>query len=305
MNRATTDMRIGFHVLIGGGLHRTIAGALERRCQTIQIFASAPVQWKTRRSDPDENAAFVQALRQYDIRPLFVHAPYLLNLASPDDELVKKSLTRLIFDMGMARDWRAEGVVLHLGSGGAGTPVEESIQRVATALKLVLRETEAPTRLILENSAGQGNIVGDTPEEFGRLIERTGRDRIGLAMDTAHCFAAGYAIHTPEGLDQYLQRLDALVGLDLLRLVHANDIRGELGSNWDRHWHIGQGSIGPAGWRTITAHPALRDLPFIMETPKGHGGGVELDLRNLRALRRFVSPELRPPLPRYRSTTTP
>lgn len=293
-------MRIGFHVLIGGGLTNTIQGALERRCQTLQIFASAPVQWKTRRSDPEENARFVADLVKYDLHPLFVHAPYLLNLASPDEALVTRSITRLIFDMRMAHEWQAEGVILHLGSGGPDTPIGAAIERVAAGLQLVLRETDGPTRLILENSAAQGNIVGDTPEEIAAVIGITGRDRLGLALDTAHAFAAGYPVHTRQGLDDLLGELDQRAGLDLLRVIHANDIRGELGSKWDRHWHIGQGSIGPAGWRVITSHEKLRHLPFIMETPKEHKTAVADDLRNLRALRRLIPPDIRPSLPRRR-----
>jgi deoxyribonuclease-4 len=293
-------MRLGFHILIGGGLHNTIQGALERRCQTLQVFASAPVQWKTRRLDPEEDARFVEDLRRFDLYPLFVHAPYLLNLASPDPALVAKSIKRLVFDLRVAHEWQAEGVILHLGSGGADTHIADAMRRVAAGLRSVLRETEGPTRLILENSAGQGNIVGDTPEELARVIELAGRERLGLCLDTAHAFAAGYALHTREGLDSLLGELDQRVGLDLLRVVHANDSWSALGSNHDRHAHIGRGKIGPAGWRIIMAHEKLRHLPFIMETPKEPATAVQDDLRNLRALRRYIPREFRPPLPRPR-----
>jgi deoxyribonuclease-4 len=291
-------MRLGFHILIGGGLQSTVQAALERRCQTLQVFASAPVQWKTRRPDPEENAQFVQARDKYDLQPLFVHAPYLLNLASPDPALIKKSIQRLSFDMRLAHEWQAEGVVLHLGSGGPDTPAGEAVKRVAAALQDVLAETEAPTRLILENSAGQGNIVGNTPEELAAVVDLTGRERLGLCLDTAHAFAAGYAVHTPEGLDALLQRIDQLLGLGLPRLVHANDVKGALGSNHDRHAHIGKGSIGADGWRVIMSHEKLQHLPFIMETPKQYDTALQDDLRNLRALRRYTPAEIRPPLPR-------
>ncbi|MEN6549609.1 MAG: deoxyribonuclease IV [Armatimonadia bacterium] len=292
-------MRIGFHVHIGGGLLQSIRHALDRRCQTMQIFASAPVQWKTRKVDLLEAEEFVAARKRFDLWPLFVHAPYLLNLATADMALLEKSVKRLIFDMQMAHLWEAEGVVLHLGSAGAGTAIEEAMERVAAALRVVLEHTEAPTKLILENSAGQGNIVGDTPEELGRVIELAGGERLALCLDTAHAFAAGYAVHTQEGLNEFLGTLDRACG-DRLALVHANDSASDLGSKWDRHWHIGQGKIGPEGWRTITSHPRLRELPFIMETPKGHGGGLGEDLANLKALRRLVAAEWRPGLPRVR-----
>jgi deoxyribonuclease-4 len=296
-------MRLGFHILIGGGLQYTIRDALLRRCQTLQIFASAPVQWQTRRADPDENAAFTADLRRYDLYPLFVHAPYLLNVASPDKALVKKSITRLVFDMRLAHDWGAEGVALHLGSGGPDTAPGDAVKRVATALKSVLQDTEAPTRLLLENSAGQGNIVGGTVAQLAEVVNLLGRERVGLCLDTAHALAAGYAVHTQTGLDALLGELDARVGLDLLRLVHANDSLGALGSNRDRHWHIGQGQIGPTGWRVIMAHQKLRHLPFIMETPKEFKTALEEDLHNLRALRRYIPREIRPGLPQKRTFT--
>ena len=293
-------MRIGFHVPTGGGLMQSIRHALDRRCQTMQIFASAPVQWKTRKVDTVEAAEFVAARKRFDLWPLFVHAPYLLNLATADAALLEKSVKRLISDMQMAHSWEAEGVVLHLGSAGAGTPIEEATERVAAALRVVLAHTEEPTKLILENSAGQGNIVGDTPEELGRVIALTGGERLGLCLDTAHAFAAGYAVNTQEGLNGLLEALERSCGTDRLALVHANDSASELGSKWDRHWHIGKGKIGAEGWRVITGHPRLRELPFIMETPKGHDGGLEDDLANLKALRRLVPAEWRPRLPRVR-----
>ncbi|MEN6304777.1 MAG: deoxyribonuclease IV, partial [Armatimonadia bacterium] len=238
-------MRIGFHVHIGGGLLQSIRHALDRRCQTMQIFASAPVQWKARKVDLLEAEEFVAARKRFDLWPLFVHAPYLLNLATADMALLEKSVKRLIFDMQMAHLWQAEGVVLHLGSAGAGTAIEEAMERVAAALRVVLEHTEAPTKLILENSAGQGNIVGDTPEELGRVIELAGGERLALCLDTAHAFAAGYAVNTQEGLNGLLEALERFCGTDRLALVHANDSASDLGSKWDRHWHIGQGKIGP------------------------------------------------------------
>lgn len=293
-------MRIGFHVMIGGGLGRCLEGALARRCQCLQIFASAPGQWKTRRSDEEENEQFVRALDRYDLRPLFVHAPYLLNLATTEEGLWRKSVERLVFDMTMARRWGAEGVVLHLGSGGAARSLEQAMERVATGLRVVRQRTEGPTKLILENAAGQGNIVGDTPEELGRVVELTGRERVGLCLDTAHAFAAGYALDRPEGLEAFLGACEAAFGLDLVSLIHANDLRSAFGSKHDRHDHIGLGSIGKPGWRTILSEPRLAHLPFIMETPKDEKTAVEDDLRNLRQLRRLIPAAVRPPLPKAR-----
>lgn len=291
-------MRLGFHVPISGGLARAVENARAVRCQCLQIFASSPGQWQPRRSDEAENEAFVQARLQHDLQPLFVHAPYLLNLATADPQLLHKSLERLVFDMQMAYRWQAEGVVLHLGSGGQDTPLERALERVATGLQWVRERTEGPTKLVLENAAGQGNLVGSTPEELGRIIKLAGRDRLGICLDTAHAFAAGYPINTPEGLDHFLKQCDAAFGLDLLSVIHANDLKSAFGSHSDRHWHIGQGSLGREGWRTLMADPRLAHLPFIMETPKGEKTALEDDLRNLRSLRSLIPRALRPPLPR-------
>jgi len=292
-------MRIGFHIPTAGGLNNVIKEALERRCQTVQIFASAPVQWKTRHFSPQECADFAAALDRFDLRPLFVHAPYLLNLASPNKTLREKSQRRLISDMHWAHAWRAVGVVLHLGSAGPRGDKKAALQRVIRALHIVLQATESPTHIILENSAGQGHTIGHSIEEIAYIIEKTETERLGLALDTAHAFAAGYPVHTQAGLDDLCAIIEQQMGLQRLLVIHANDLRGALGSRKDRHWHIGQGSIGPSGWRIILAHEKLRALPFIMETPKGLSASstLEADLRNLRSLRRYIPAELRPPLP--------
>jgi deoxyribonuclease-4 len=293
----TRTMRLGFHVPIAGGLVRCLHEARLRRCQTLQVFTSAPVQWAARTPDPEEAAVFVAGRGRAGIWPLFVHASYLLNLASPDRNLRRKSVTRLVGDLRLASLWGAEGVVLHLGSG-AETPRRDLVlRRVARGLREALERAAPPAALILENSAGQGSIVGATPEELGEVVHLAGGERLGLCLDTAHAFAAGFAVHEPDGLQELLDRLDAACG-PRLRLIHANDSLGGLGSHRDRHWHIGQGAIGPQGWRTIMASPRLCDLPFIMETPKNPKTALEEDWRNLQALRRYIPAEARPPLPR-------
>jgi deoxyribonuclease-4 len=290
-------VRIGFHVPLKGGLLNALQEARRRRCTTFQLFASAPVQWALRPVDPAEDAALVRERLAHDLAPLFIHAPYLLNLASSDAALRDKSRLRLAGDLQRANDWQAAGVVLHLGSAGPEVSPRQARRRVSTALRQVLAATDPPATLILENCAGQGNIVGASPEELGEIIDLAGGERLQVCLDTAHAFAAGFALHTPEGLDELLERCERAFGCQHLALVHANDSLGALGSNRDRHAQIGQGHIGLAGWRVIMSEPRLQELPFIMETPKTPGQELADDLHNLRVLRRAIPKEWRPLLP--------
>lgn len=269
-----------------------------RRCQSLQVFTSAPVQWAGRAFTAAESEAFVAARLAADIVPLFIHAPYLLNLATADRALRSRSLARLITDLRTADQWQAAGVVLHLGSGGPEATPPQARRRVASALREARERSGANALLLLENSAGQGRIVGASPDELGDIMAQAAAPGLGVCLDTAHAFAAGHAIHEPAGLTDFLARLDAACGPTALQVVHANDSLGAFGSHRDRHWHIGQGEIGPRGWRCLMGHARLQGLPFIMETPKEHGTELQEDLRNLKALRGYVPRAWRPPLPR-------
>ncbi len=292
-------MRLGFHVSIGGGMRRALQAALQRRCQTVQVFSAAPSAWVRRKPDPDEDAAFVLACQHADIRPVFVHAPYLLNLASADGGLWRRSVSVLAQELDIAGHWRAAGVVVHLGSAGDQS-IAAGMKRVSKAIRQARSRSQEPSRIILENCAGQGNSVGYTMSQIGEIISAVGRERIGVCVDTAHAFAAGYAVNTSEGLNEMIDEAEAAFGLDLVQLIHLNDSKSHLGSRVDRHEHIGRGCIGPDGFRVILSEPRLRHLPFIMETPKTPGDDLADDLANLRRLRRIIPREIRPPLPRLR-----
>ncbi len=289
-------MRIGFHVSIGGGMHRALEAARQRRCQTMQVFSAAPSTWMRRKSNPEEDAAFVAGCQQADIRPVFTHAPYLLNLASADRNLWQKGVSVLAQELNIANRWQALGVVLHLGSAGGQDPVK-GLKRVIKAIRQARDRTDGPSLVILENCAGQGSVVGRTMAEIGEIIAEATPERIGVCLDTAHAFAAGYAINTPDGLDEMLQEAESAFGLDLVKLIHLNDSRSALGSRVDRHEDIGRGHIGREGFQVIFSEPRLRHLPFIMETPKIPGDDLADDLSNLRRVRRIIPKDLRPPLP--------
>lgn len=288
-------MRIGFHVPIAGGWRRTLQRAIERRCTTLQVFTSAPVQWAQVPLHPVEAPWFAEALRALDIAPLFVHAIYLLNLATEDRELWERSRRHLRTELRRAHTLGAAGVVVHLGSTGDAGTEAAGLKRVARAVDFALGDAPGDCRVLLENCSGQGALIGSTPQALGEVMTLSRHpDRLAVCLDTAHAFARGYALHTPDGLGALLDECDRAFGLDRLVLIHANDSLGALGSRRDRHGHIGHGEIGRAGFANVLNHPALAHLPFIMETPSEQ----DWDARNLRAIRRLIRPANRPALPR-------
>ncbi|HCU36788.1 MAG TPA: endonuclease [Armatimonadetes bacterium] len=289
-------VRIGFHVSVGGGLLKALREAQLRRCQTIQVFSAAPSVWKRRTHDDAEDRAFVEGCAAAAISPIFIHAPYLLNLASGDMALWEQSIEVLRHELDAADRWRAEGVVVHLGSAGED-PVEAGMERVVQALNRAREGSCDKARIILENSAGQGNSVGHTLEQIGQIIEQAGADGLGVCIDTAHAFAAGYDLRTVQGLSAMLGQAEEVFGLPMLRLVHLNDSKSTLGSRVDRHEHIGRGQIGREGFRAVLSHPLLAEMPFIMETPKRVKHELEDDLTNLRRVRKLIPIAMRPPLP--------
>lgn len=287
-------MRLGFHVSIAGGLDKCIQRAIIRRCTALQMFSGAPVQWARPGFTDAEAAAFADGLAERDIAPHFVHAKYLLNVSSPDAELREKSVADLCTEVEIARKLRAGGVVTHLGSVGAHGAIEDGIARVARAVDAACEAVPDGPPVILENSAGQGNIVGAEFEELAAIIAMTRYpERVRCCIDTAHAFGAGIPLHTEEGLEEALALIDATFGIDRLALLHVNDSKVPFASGRDRHWHIGRGEIGREAMTRIVNHPRLVHLPFIMETP-----GTEADdVTNMRRIRRLIRPENRPPLP--------
>jgi deoxyribonuclease-4 len=292
-------VRIGFHIPTAGGLHRALHRALERRCETLQIFVGAPVQWKSPRPARAAAEGWRLGLTAHDLSPLFVHASYLVNLASADRSLWLRSIRRLARDLRHADLLGAAAVVTHLGSPG---PAGERslgwcVRRIASAIDAALEATTGPVRVLLENSASMGSAIGSCYGHLGEILALSEqRDRLGVCLDTAHSFAAGYAWHLPEGLDRALDEADHAFGLQRLELLHVNDSKTPFGSHVDRHWHIGQGHIGPSGFRAIVNHPRLRQLPMVMETPEA---SLEADMRNHLALRRCIDPALRSPLRKW------
>lgn len=275
-------MRVGVHVPIAGGLGKALVWAQQSGCTTIQIFSRSPRGGAAPVRSAEELERFDAQLRQLDITPLAVHAPYIINLASPDEAMWAQSARLYLDEYRRVAQLKARYLVTHVGSH-RGSGEAAGIARVARALTDTLEAGTPAAMILLENTAGSGQGLGYSFEHLAAMREQTpARAHVGICLDTAHLFAAGYPIHTADGLEETLERFDRLVGLEHLKLIHLNDSKVPLASRVDRHWHIGQGQIGLAAFGRIINHPSLRGLPFILETPKS---ALEDDQRNLSVVR--------------------
>jgi len=277
-------MRFGFHLPIRYGVAKVPALARKLGCKTVQLFSRSPRMWRPTMQSEEALAAMREGLCALGVAPVALHTIYLVNLASPDKKLWEMSLDALAEELRRAPLFGAQFVVTHLGSAG-GDSLAAGLKRAARAVRRALDCCDAHVRLLLENSAGSGNIVGARFAELAEVFALADDPRLGLCFDTAHAFASGYNVASATGLRETLAEIDREIGLARLLLVHLNDSKAPLGSRIDRHAHIGQGEIGPTGLGRIVCHPRLRRLPFIMETPIDHPGD---DLRNMRRLRAIV-----------------
>jgi deoxyribonuclease-4 len=258
-------MRFGFHVSISGGFRKVIARAVQRECETIQIFSRNPRAWKYRPLNEDDLMVFVQEAKEHDIQPIFVHMPYLVNLASADRGLFERSVKSLIEGLGRSARIEAPFLIMHVGSS---PDPDQGLKQMVKGIDQALSKISNEVMLLLENTAGGGGELGHDFSQLRTILDGIGhRKRTGIVLDTAHAFAAGYDLQTRDAVNRTISELDRFVGLDRLYLIHLNDSKTGCGSRSDRHWHIAKGMIGP-GMSHILRHPALRHLPFIMETPR-------------------------------------
>lgn len=277
-------MPIGAQISSSGGLARVVERAHTIGAECVQVFLSAPRQWRDPRHTPEEARRFVEQARAARLGPNFAHAAYLINLAATDPLLHARSIAALRLCSQVAGRCGLAGVVVHVGSS-KGQPIVEAERLVVTAIEQVL-DAGGGAPLLLENSAGSGNTLGAKFSQIGALFEALGRDsRLALCLDTAHAFASGYELRTDAGLDQALDEIHRHVGLDRLRLIHANDSRTPLGSAIDRHENVGLGQLGEAAFERLLAQPALARLPWVLEVPGFDGKGP--DARSVLGLKRL------------------
>jgi deoxyribonuclease IV len=259
-------MLIGAHVSTGGGLTNAIQRGVERGCESIQIFHQSPRMWRPTQYGPADFAAFREAMDASPIEAVIIHAVYLINCATKDKELRKKSLTSLTHALRIGDGIGAAGVVLHPGAQ-KGEPHGPSMKRAGKVIAEALKESDS-CRLLLEQTAGHKGLLGRDFDETARLIELAGSaERLGLCLDSCHLFVQGYDITDEARLGAVLDEADAKVGLERLGAVHVNDANAPLGSCRDRHANIGQGEMGKRGLSAFLSEPRFEGLPATLETP--------------------------------------
>ncbi|MBI2165260.1 MAG: deoxyribonuclease IV [Chloroflexi bacterium] len=282
-------MRLGAHVSTAGGLEKAVDRALAMGAEAIQVFGSSPQSWAFREVPEAQVEAFREKLTTSGVHPVFLHAIYLVNLGSPAAENLSKSVQALVNYTVLAGRIGARGVIFHAGSHrGAG--YEGIFKQTVQAIESVLAASPAGVELLMENSAGMGQHIGSRFQEIGQIIKAVGSERLKVCLDTEHAFAAGYNVADRQGIQEAMAEFDREIGLDRLVAVHANDAKVPLGSGVDRHENIGEGHIGEAGFEVIMAHPAFRDVPFLLEVPGVDGGGPDKpNLDRLKAIRARLS----------------
>lgn len=279
-------MLLGVHVSGHGKIYDSLDCAERLSCNTMQIFARSPQRWRDNFLSSADIEEFKRRQALFKINPVFLHISYLINLASPNPKLYQASIDAYIEDILEAQALGADYIVTHMGSHKE-TSEDAGIKRLIDALNTIIARTKAGrVGILLENTAGAGSWLGYKFSHHSRIIAAIkDKERIGLCLDTAHAYLAGYDIAKEDGLENTLDEIDALAGLGLVKLIHLNDARGQLGSKHDRHDHIGKGSIGMAGMGRIINHPRLRDIPFILETPKDTDSDDAMNLNSVRKLR--------------------
>jgi deoxyribonuclease-4 len=285
--------RIGFHAPIKGGLHEALIVARDTGCDTVQIFSRNPRGWMAKPLTVADVSLFLKTRRATKISPVVIHCNYLVNLAAADEAMLQKSRDSFREEVERAILLGADYLVVHPGSA-RGSCEAEGIRTCSQSIKSAVRLLDmGKLRILLENTAGQGECIGHRFEHLREIIDACPKVPLGVCFDTAHAFTAGYDIREEDGLEALMDKLKTTVGTRNVRAIHFNDSRAPYNSRVDRHWHIGEGHIGTDALRRVAQHPKLAHAAFILETPYDD---PRADLKNLNMLRSFVENGSRAPI---------
>lgn len=279
---------LGAHVSSAGGVENAPGRAAELGSVHLQLFTKQASRWAEREVPPEQASAFREAREAHGIRAAAAHDSYLINLATPDAALFARSLESFRMELRRCNALGLEFLVTHPGNA-TDNDRDRGLEQNAAAIELALHLEGGDTMVLLEHTAGTGTALGSSFEELRRIIDAvasTERDRIGVCLDTCHLWAAGYDIVS--AYDDVVERLDAIVGLERVRLFHLNDSKTGLGSARDRHAHIGAGCIGLEGFRNLLNDARFAAVPKLLETPKDDDA-LAADRRNLAVLRSLRS----------------
>ncbi len=280
-------MLFGAHESIAGGVFNAVERGHKATCDTIQMFNKSNNQWRAKKLDPKEIDKFFEAIETTGVTVALSHTSYLINIASPDDSLGEKSRRSLRKEMQRCNLLKIPNLVMHPGSH-VGSGEETGMARIVENINRMFDDLSGnDVTLLLESTAGQGSNLGYRFEQLAQMIDGIeDKDHMGVCLDTCHIFAAGYPLTDPTEYKGTIKQFDDVVGLDLLKVIHMNDSKKEFGSRKDRHEHIGKGYIGLEGFRNIVNDRRLKNVPMILETPKGDD--LAEDIENLAVLRGLV-----------------
>lgn len=281
---------LGAHMSIAGGHHHAVQAARVLDCGALQLFTKNANQWNAKPLLDEDVKLFRQALRGSGIRFPLAHDSYLINLASPDETLYRRSIEAFVIELERAERLGLSYLVTHPGAH-MGMGEEAGLTRISAALDEVHRRCAGfKVKVLLETTAGQGSCLGHRFEHLAAVINQVAEPkRLDVCLDTCHVFAAGYALAPEAEYKKTMQAFDTIVGVKRLKAFHLNDSRKPLGSRVDRHAHIGKGCLGIEPFRLLLNDPRFRDHPMVLETPKEEGDIADMDSVNLATLRGLIT----------------
>ncbi len=270
---------------ISGGVYKAPEKARELTCDCMQIFSKNQMQWRSKLISDEDAERFRKALKEQEIQETVIHDSYLINLGSPDRDLLQKSRDAFLDEMSRARKLGVRYLIFHPGAH-VGSGEKEGLTRIAESLDWARKEFDSyDVELLLEITAGQGSVLGQTFEQLAKIIDGMEDPKAtGICFDTCHAFAAGYDVKSEEGYEETMAKLEDVIGIDQLKAVHLNDSKGKRGERKDRHEQIGEGHIGLDGFRNVMNDGRLEGVPMVLETPKGD----EMYASELRTLRSLI-----------------